>query len=107
MRRLTIFVDEHLERQLTEQALAAGAVSCASMPCRALDAAKVRLEILGTPAAAEQMMTYLRREIVSQHRVAACVDMVDALPLEPLGRDGERHVGNGAAPRLGALPESH
>ena len=41
---------------------------------------------LAPPAACEQMLAWLRREIVARHRVLVCIDPVDMLRQEPLMR---------------------
>ena len=84
MRRITVIDDAAQARALAETLLTFGPARCTSLPCRELGGAesvegKVRLEIVTTAAAGDQMLAWLRREILPKRAAIVCVEAVDVL----------------------------
>ncbi|QDT31081.1 SulP family inorganic anion transporter [Thalassoglobus polymorphus] len=90
MRRLTIVADEDLEQWLEEQIVGFGATGFTSLPCRGIGRSeleqgvastnsKVRIEVVIPQFVCEDVVTFLRTEVLPQHRVTACVESVEVI----------------------------
>jgi MFS superfamily sulfate permease-like transporter len=89
VRRITVVTDTGLEEWLLAEFVQCGATGYTTMPCSGagrseLDhgsttSAQVRIEIIATPEVCNRILDFLRREILSEHRVTACVETVDVV----------------------------
>ncbi|MCA9126299.1 MAG: SulP family inorganic anion transporter [Planctomycetales bacterium] len=90
MRRLTIVANAELESWLEQRILELGASGFTSLPCSGAGRhdlqtgfkkveSNVRIEIVMNRETTEQVMTFLRREVLPEHHVTACVETVDVV----------------------------
>jgi MFS superfamily sulfate permease-like transporter len=90
VRRLTVIADETLEAWLEREFANCGATGYTAMPCygagrRHLSedhvdkTAKVRIEVIATPDVCEAILNFLRRDILPEHRVTACLETVEVV----------------------------
>ena len=89
VRRITVIADASLEEWLVEQFVDCGASGYTAMPCEGAGrrqlqngkkrSSKVRIEVIAPLAVCSDMLDFMRREILDEHRVTACVEPVDVL----------------------------
>lgn len=89
VRRVTVIADESLQDWLIEEFLACGATGYTTMPCGGSGRRhagenngpkpQVRIEIIAVPSACDRILDFLRRDILDEYRVTACVEMVDVV----------------------------
>lgn len=90
MRRLTVVGDVSIEQWLEEQFVELGATGFTSLPCsgagrRELEGgvsaanSKVRIEVVMSHQTCEAILSFLRRDVLPQHQVTACVETVDVV----------------------------
>ena len=89
MRRLTVVVDAEIESWLEEQIVSLGATGFTSSPCQGAgrrelksgtrEADKVRVEVVMPRDICDAVLNFLRREVLPQHSVTACVETVDVV----------------------------
>ncbi|MEQ8667792.1 MAG: SulP family inorganic anion transporter [Pirellulales bacterium] len=91
LRRLTVVAHEDLEHTLEEAFIDRGATGYTVVPCRGAgrqdlivtslveNSAQVRIEVVVPPDVCEQLLAYLRQEILPVHRVTACVETVEVI----------------------------
>lgn len=90
MRRLTVVADEDIERWLEESFVARGATGFTAFPCsgagrRDLEQGlpqpmrRVRIEVVMPHSLCEDVLQFLRTEVLPHHAVTACVETVDVL----------------------------
>jgi nitrogen regulatory protein PII len=97
VRRITVIANESLEEQLTKKFIDMGATGFTVMRChgagRAASATEidgsgtrldnqVRIETIVPVHVCENILTYLRREVISQGHVTAAVETVEAVVAE-------------------------
>ncbi|MFO1066758.1 MAG: SulP family inorganic anion transporter [Pirellulales bacterium] len=106
MRRVTVIVDQSLEEQLEREFVARGATGFTAIPCRGagrrhvshgiLDArTQVRIEVIVPFDVSDQILVFLRKEILPNNHVTACVETIEVVLPEqflPLGRE----IGSGS-----------
>jgi MFS superfamily sulfate permease-like transporter len=102
MRRVVVIADESLEPELERELVNCGASGFTATPCRGAGRRhltngdfrcqpQVRVEVIVPPAVADDILAYLRREILPEHHVTACVETVEAVRAEQFFRV-ERHT---------------
>jgi MFS superfamily sulfate permease-like transporter len=89
VRRITVIADASLEQWLLEQFIACGASGYTTMPCTGAgrsqlengraQSTQVRIEIIALPDVCNAILDFLRRDILSEHRITACVETVDVV----------------------------
>ncbi len=90
LRRITIIADETLEEWLAAEFVKCGATGYTSWPCtgagrrqlendQAGKPAQVRIEVIAPHAVCEAILDILRRDILPEHHVTACVETVDVV----------------------------
>lgn len=90
MKRLTVVADVELEQWLEEMVVGCGATGFTSLPCsgagrRSLQdgdfagTPKVRIEVVMPDHICEDVLSFLRREVLPLHQVTACVETVDVV----------------------------
>jgi len=91
LRRVTVVVEEGLEKQLTEKFVELGASGYTAIPCygagRSTLAAgnngnrntQLRIEAVVPRDVAERILDYLRKDVSPKHRVTACTENVEVL----------------------------
>ena len=91
LRRVTVVVEEGLEKQLTEKFIELGASGYTAIPCygagRSTLAAgnngnrntQLRIEAVVPRDVAERILDYLRKDVSPKHRVTACTENVEVL----------------------------
>jgi hypothetical protein len=102
VRRITVIADDSLDEWLKEQFVKCGATGYTSLPCsgagrRHLHDGQppstdlVQIEVIAPESVAEAILAFLRREILAEHHVTACVETVNVVdvgaftPAEPEG----------------------
>lgn len=105
VRRLTVVVEAELESRLEEEFVALGASGYTSVACTGVGRRQtvdgytrgtpcVRIEVIAPQCTCDAMLTFLRRDIMLEHRVTACVESVEVdrvehfIPAEPSGQPG-------------------
>jgi MFS superfamily sulfate permease-like transporter len=87
IRRLTIVADAALEQQLIDELIRAGATGYTSIPCHGAGRRglsenghppndQVRLEVVAQAPVCDRLLAYLRKEVMPNHPVTACVETV-------------------------------
>lgn len=90
MRRVVVIADESLEQRLANEFIDRGATGFTAIPCRgagrrhllnghARSESQVRLEVIVTPEVCDEILTFLRRSVMPDHRITACIERVDAV----------------------------
>jgi nitrogen regulatory protein PII len=90
VRRITIIAEAELEQELEEEFIALGATGYTTINCtgagrraiaegKALPEPYVRIEVLVPNDVCESIITFLRREMLPQHSITACVETVDVV----------------------------
>lgn len=91
MRRITVVADQSIEHWLEEHFIELGATGFTSLTCRgagrreieqggvATTQSKVRIEVVLPQSTCEQVLTFLRQEVMNEHQVTACVETVDVV----------------------------
>ncbi len=90
MRRLTVIGDESIEQWLEERFVELGATGFTSLPCsgagrRELEAgvaavnSKVRIEVVMSHQTCEEILSFLRTDVLPNHHVTSCVETVHVL----------------------------
>jgi hypothetical protein len=89
VRRITVIADASLEQWLLEQFIACGASGYTTLPCTGAgrsqlakgcaQSTQVRIEIIALPDVCNAILDFLRRDILSEHRITACVETVDVV----------------------------
>ncbi len=90
LRRLTVVADAELQDRLVADFIRLGASGYTLIPClgagrRLLssgaepNASQVRIEVVVTRPVSDVLLDYLRRDILKEHRVTACVETVDVV----------------------------
>eukprot|EP00456_Euglypha_rotunda_P030244 TRINITY_DN235_c2_g1_i2.p1 TRINITY_DN235_c2_g1~~TRINITY_DN235_c2_g1_i2.p1 ORF type:complete len:652 (-),score=147.11 TRINITY_DN235_c2_g1_i2:4937-6892(-) len=90
MRRLTIVADVELQGRLVGEFVRMGASGFTLMPCQGagrrllssggeLNGSQVRIEVVVTRPVSDALLDYLRRDILGEHRVTACLETVDVV----------------------------
>ena len=85
MRRLTVIADESIEQWLEEQFVELGASGFTSSPCRGAGRreleggvtvanSNVRIEVVMSHHTSEAILAFLRRDVLPNHHVTACVE---------------------------------
>lgn len=94
IKRLTVVAPEDLEETLEQRIAAAGATGYTAIPCRGAGRSdltsgrlqpgvpQVRIEVVAPQEICESIMSYLREEILPQHRVTACIETVEVVRRE-------------------------
>ena len=99
VRRITVVADASLEEWLLGEFVQCGATGYTSMACSGagrsqlengqIRSAQVRIEVIALPNVCNQILDFLRRDILAEHRITACVETVDVVrvghftPIEP------------------------
>lgn len=89
-RRLTVTADAAIEQWLTQKFIESGATEFTSTPCHVTNMnqfvdgdvasnSKVRMEVLLSHEECEHVLSFLRGEVLPEHQVTACVEIVDVL----------------------------
>ncbi|MFN0199841.1 MAG: SulP family inorganic anion transporter [Planctomycetaceae bacterium] len=90
-RRLTVTIDREFEPELVGKFISAGASSYSAMPCHGAGKRElsdpslgrnehlVRVETIVPHAVCEELLTYLRREVISSHRALICVESIEVI----------------------------
>ncbi|MFQ5731436.1 MAG: SulP family inorganic anion transporter [Planctomycetaceae bacterium] len=87
VRRITLVADDELEQELETQLLNCGATGFTAIPCTGAGKrespatngqrnSRIRIEVVVTPDVCEQILDYLRSNVLSKHHVTACVETV-------------------------------
>jgi len=91
LRRVTIVAGESLRDRLIGEVIRLGVSGYTLIPCLGVgrrglaagtapeNAPQIRIEIILPPEQSEQLLGYLRREILPLHRVTACVETVEVI----------------------------
>lgn len=89
VRRITVVAEASLEQRLEAEFVKYGATGYTSTPCSGAgrttlttgknSVAQVRIEVVVTHAVCESILDFLRRDILTEHRVTACVETVDVV----------------------------
>jgi MFS superfamily sulfate permease-like transporter len=93
VRRLTVVVNETLEHWLETEFRRCGATgytACASWGAGRSDrqeehegaTSQIRMEVVAPPEVCEKIIDFLRREVLPQHRITACLETVDVVRLD-------------------------
>jgi hypothetical protein len=88
--RVTVVAEDKLEEMLTTKFVEAGASGYTAIPCHGAGRAilaerhgannsQIRLEAVVPREVAERILDYLRADIVPDHRVTACMEIVEVL----------------------------
>lgn len=103
MRRLTVVAESEIEQWLEEQFVERGATGFTSLPCSgagrrnltegiADSNSKVRIEVVLPHHTCEDILRFLRQDVLSHHHVTACVETVDVVRREHFDRAPEPTV---------------
>jgi MFS superfamily sulfate permease-like transporter len=123
MRRLVVIADESLERRIVGEIVDSGATGYTVVPCRGAGRrhltngdyashAQVRIEVVVPDDVCEGILQFLRREILPDYHVTACVEPVEVvradqfLPLET-GTASSSSGSNGVGEPVGTRPPVH
>lgn len=90
LRRVTIVCDADIEQMLETSFIRLGATGCTALPCSGAGRRdihdgvpetkpKVRIEVVVNHNTAEDILAYLRQDILPEHHVTACLESVDVL----------------------------
>lgn len=90
LRRLTVVADAELQDRLVSDFIRLGASGYTLIPClgagrRLLssgaepNSSQVRIEVVVTRLVSDALLDYLRRDLLKEHRVTACVETVDVV----------------------------
>jgi MFS superfamily sulfate permease-like transporter len=97
MQRLTVFAPAILQETLESVCLDKGAAALTVGPCQRIvrrelaesngdgSQSQVRIEVLAPAEVCDRLLVYLRQEVVPQHRITACVELVSVLQRDALG----------------------
>lgn len=115
VRRLTVVADASLEQELETEFVNRGAtgftvLSCAGAGRRQLASGRIeksdqiRIEVISVPHIAEAILDFLRREIMPEHHVTACVENVDVVRAEDFSvpADDSTQIARQHKPSMGA-----
>ncbi len=99
VRRITVVADASLEEWLLGEFVKCGATGYTTVPCTGAgrsqlehgerQSTQVRIEVIALPNVCNKILDFLRRDILAEHRITACVETVDVVsvghftPLEP------------------------
>ena len=89
-RRIIVIADESLEEWLEREFIQCGATGYTAIPCygagrrnlgngRLDPNSKVRIEVVATTDVCDQIVDFLRREILPKHHVTACIEKVEVV----------------------------
>jgi hypothetical protein len=103
MRRLTVVAEAEIEQWLEEQFVERGATGFTSLPCSgagrrnlqdgvADSNSKVRIEVVLPHHTCDDILRFLRQDVLSHHHVTACVETVDVVRREHFDRAAEPAV---------------
>lgn len=101
VRRITVIAEDSLEKWLKEEFVKCGATGYTSLPCSGAgrrhlqdgeppNSDLVQIEVIAPEPIAESILAFLRREILPEHHVTACVETVHVVdvgaftPTEPV-----------------------
>lgn len=90
LRRIVVITDEALEERLAQEFVDLGATGFTTVPCRGAGRRhlrngsfeaqpQVRLEVIVPPDVAEQILVFLRREILPYYHITASAETVDVV----------------------------
>ena len=90
VRRMTMVADASLDGELTSGFLRCGASGFTATECRGtgrrgiaegsiVTLPQVRIEVVTTPAVADEMLRFLRRDVLPRHAAIVCLETVDVL----------------------------
>ncbi len=90
VRRITVIADKSLEEWLEREFVNCGATGYTATACSGAGrrhigngqvdtSEKVRIEVVATPVICDIILDFLRRDILPQHHVTACVESVDVV----------------------------
>ena len=90
LRRLTVVAEENLQNRLLDEFVRLGASGYTLIPCRgagrrvlatggAPSDSQVRIEVVVTKQVCDALLDFLRRDILKEHHVTACVETVDVV----------------------------
>ncbi|MGI9470246.1 MAG: SulP family inorganic anion transporter [Rubripirellula sp.] len=89
VRRITVVADASLEDWLVREFIACGASGYTSIPCsgagrRSVESGQrktnqVRIEIIALRSVCDEIIDFLRRDTLAEHRITACVESVDVV----------------------------
>ncbi len=89
VRRITVVADASLEEWLLSEFVQCGATGYTAMPCSGagrrhlengqIRSAQVRIEVIALPNVCNRILDFLRRDILAEHRITACVETVDVV----------------------------
>src|SRR5690606_21796372 len=93
MRRVVVIADESLEQRLTSEFIDRGASGFTAIPCRGAGRRhlgngsaraddQARLEVIVTREVCDDILSFLRRSVMPDHHITACVETVDAVRAE-------------------------
>jgi MFS superfamily sulfate permease-like transporter len=103
MRRLTVVAEAEIEQWLEEQFVERRATGFTSLPCSgagrrnlqdgvADSNSKVRIEVVLPHHTCDDILRFLRQDVLSHHHVTACVETVDVVRREHFDRAAEPAV---------------
>ncbi len=90
VRRITVIADGTLEEWLEREFVNCGATGYTAIPCYGAgrrhlgngsvdQSAKVRIEVIATADVCELILDFLRRDILAEHHITACLETVDVV----------------------------
>ena len=90
MRRIMVIAEESLEERLEREFIGRGATGFTAIPCRGAGRrhvsngdfdihSHVRVEVIVPVAVCDDILAFLRREILPGHHATACVETVEAV----------------------------
>ncbi len=89
VRRITIVADVSLENWILDECIRCGASGYTTTPCGGAGRSRiengleqtnqVRIEIISMPDVCNRILDFLRRDILDEHRVTACIEKVDVV----------------------------
>lgn len=90
VRRLTVVGDESLGPWLLEEIVRCGATGYTTMPCNGVgrtqlergetsSAPQIRIEVIAVVEVSNKILAFLRRDILPEHHVTACVEKVNVV----------------------------
>ncbi|MEW4527364.1 SulP family inorganic anion transporter [Maioricimonas sp. JC845] len=98
LRRMTILAASDLEERLEEELLSRGATGYSVIPCSGprrdalADNLLVRIEVILDSEACDEVLEFIRNELLPRHQVTACVESVHVVRQDPfLPVNGQSH----------------
>jgi MFS superfamily sulfate permease-like transporter len=89
VRRITVVADAELEQWLLSEFVNCGAAGYTTMPCTGAGrnqlendrtgTTQVRIEVIALPNVCNKIIDVLRRDVLAEHRITACVETVDVV----------------------------